>query len=293
VMAQERGAKLHWVEVTLEDTTLDLGSLEAVLSERTRLVAFTLASNATGTVLPVEQIIERVRQTPAIVVADGVHAAQHRLLDARALGVDVLFTSPYKYFGPHLGMAYIRKPSIDQWQPYKVRPSADISPDRWETGTQNHEALAGLIAAVNYIAAIGGHDPSSEDESRRAAIANGMGAIQAYEQTLSHRFLSHVQESGAVRLFGIEETSRVGERTPTFALRIGNEPPRATASRLGETGIFVWDGDYYAQTIMERLGLADSGGAVRIGFCHYNTVEEVDRVLEQLLSVASAGGRSV
>jgi cysteine desulfurase family protein (TIGR01976 family) len=289
IMAKERGAELRWVEVNLEDATLDIGSLEAALSERTRLVAFTLASNATGTVLPAGQIIDLVRQTPAIVVADGVHAAQHRLLDARALGVDVLFTSPYKYFGPHLGMAYISKPLIDQWQPYKVRPSANVSPDRWETGTQNHEALAGFIAAVDYIAAIGRPGSSSGGESRRTAIADGMRAIQAYEQELSRRFLSQIQESGAVRLFGIGETSRVSERTPTFALRIGNESPRDTASRLGRAGIFVWDGDYYAQTIMERLGLADSGGAVRIGFCHYNTLEEVDRVLEQLLTIASAG----
>jgi selenocysteine lyase/cysteine desulfurase len=268
------------VETDLTDTTLDVQSLEHVLSDRTRIVAFTLASNATGTVVPVREIVDLVRKTPAIVVADGVHAAQHRLLDAHALGVDVLFTSPYKYFGPHLGMAYIRSPLIDEWSPYKVRPSSDESPDRWETGTQNHEALAGLVAAVDYIASVGSEAaPSSH---RRPRVVEGMRAIEAWETTLSNRFLASRDELEHVTLFGIGEISRTRERTPTFAVRCRNELPRETATRLGRAGIFVWDGDYYAQTIMERLGLADSGGAVRIGFCHYNTPDEVDRVLQEL-----------
>jgi cysteine desulfurase family protein (TIGR01976 family) len=285
IMAEERGAKLRWVEVDLNDTTLDLASFEEVLSDRTRVVAFTLASNATGTVIATQRIMDLVRQTPAIAVADGVHAAQHRMLDPDELGLDVLFTSPYKYFGPHLGMAYVRKPLIDEWQPYKVRPSSDLSPDRWETGTQNHEALAAFTAAIDYIASIGRKVPSSPaSRQRRTEIVGGMRAIQAYERTLSHRFLSRVGELDAVRLFGIGDTGRIDQRTPTFAVRIGDELPRDTAARLGEAGIFVWDGDYYAQTIMERLGLAASGGAVRIGFCHYNTVDEVDRVLDELIA---------
>jgi cysteine desulfurase family protein (TIGR01976 family) len=280
VVAKERGATLRWVEVDLHDTTLDLQSFEAALSDRTRIVAFTLASNATGSVTPARQVVDLIRGTPAIAVADGVHAAQHRSLDATELGVDVLFTSPYKYFGPHLGMAYIRKPLIDEWLPYKVRPSSDESPDRWETGTQNHEALAGLIAAVDYIAAIGMHEPSSSN--RRTNVVEGMRAIEAYEATLSSRFLSQLNRIPDMTLYGIGEPSPSRERTPTFAVRRRDETPRRTAARLGEAGIFVWDGDYYAQTIMERLGLAESGGAVRIGFCHYNTPEEVDRVFDEL-----------
>jgi cysteine desulfurase family protein (TIGR01976 family) len=280
ILAKECGAELRWVETDLTDTTLDLQSLEGVLSDRTRIVAFTLASNATGTVVPASEIVDLVRKTPAIVVADGVHAAQHRLLDAHALGVDVLFTSPYKYFGPHLGMAYIRSPLIDEWSPYKVRPSSDESPDRWETGTQNHEALAGLVAAIDYIASVGSE--AAPSGHRRPRVVEGMRAIEAWETTLSNRFLASLGELERVTLFGISEISRTRERTPTFAVRCGNESPRETATRLGRAGIFVWDGDYYAQTIMERLGLADSGGAVRIGFCHYNTPDEVDSVLQQL-----------
>jgi selenocysteine lyase/cysteine desulfurase len=179
-------------------------------------------------------------------------------------------------------MAYIRKPLIDEWDPYKVRPSSNESPDRWETGTQNHEALAGLVAAVDYIAGIGrGH--AGDAGNRRGDITNGMQAIEAYEATLSDRFLQQLPDRG-ISLFGIGGSVRIPERTPTFAVRVADESPRTTAERLGQAGIFVWDGDYYAQTIMEKLGLADSGGAVRIGFCHYNTVDEVDRVLEELTS---------
>jgi cysteine desulfurase family protein (TIGR01976 family) len=280
-LAKECGANLRWIEVNLTDTTLDLESLTSVLSHRTRIVAFTLASNATGTVVPASDIVAAAHETDAIVVADGVHAAQHRSLDAHSLGVDVLFTSPYKYFGPHLGMAYVRKPLIDEWTPYKVRPSSNASPDRWETGTQNHEALAGLVAAVDYIAAIGRGDASGEGD-KRTEVVRGMRAVEAYEAQLSRSFLSGLGLLDGVKLFGIAKEARVNERTPTFALRVDRESPRETAERLGEAGIFVWDGDYYAQTIMERLGLAASGGAVRVGFCHYNTLEEVGRVLEHL-----------
>jgi cysteine desulfurase family protein (TIGR01976 family) len=283
ILARERGANLRWVEANAKDATLDLSSLESALTDRTRIVAFTLASNAVGTVIPAKALVDLVRQTDAIILADGVHAAQHRSLDARALGVDVLFTSPYKYFGPHLGMAYIRAPLIDEWQPYKVRPSSNNSPDRWETGTQNHEALAGFTAAVDYIAALGRGDASSESATHRTDIVEGMNSIESYEATLSRRFLAQVGSLEGIDLFGIGDDRRVGERTPTFAIRVHGESPRDTAQRLGQAGIFVWDGDYYAQTIMERLGLAESGGAVRIGFCHYNTVDEVDRVIAELV----------
>jgi selenocysteine lyase/cysteine desulfurase len=272
----------------LEDCTLDLESLRNALSHKTKIVAFTLASNAAGTVVPAKEIREIVRQTDAIVIVDGVHAAQHRSIDARDLGVDVLFTSPYKYFGPHMGMAYIRKPLIDEWKPFKVRPSSDVSPDRWETGTQNHEAFAGLIAAVDYIASLGRGDAAPSSSASREDVVGGMQAIQTYEAGLSRRFLEGLVDLPAVRLYGIGEPARVGARTPTFALRLGDEPPRRTAETLGTAGIFVWDGDYYAQTIMERLGLASSGGAVRIGFCHYNTHDEVDRVLAELARLSSS-----
>lgn len=281
ILAQERGATVRWVDVNLADCTLDLDSLEAALSARTRLVAFTLASNAMGTVTAAGEVVSRARAAGALVIADGVHAAQHRLLDAHRAGLDILFTSPYKYFGPHLGMAYVRRELLDSLLPYKVRPSHDVGPGRWETGTQNHEALAGLTAAIDYIAAIGAR-PGDAGDSRRTELETAMKLIVSHEAAMSTRFLERLPLLPATRLFGIGEPQRAGERTPTFAVRVEGESPRATARRLAEAGIFVWDGNYYALAIMEALGLEDSGGAVRIGFCHYNTVGEVDRTLEAL-----------
>jgi len=280
-LAEDTGATIRHVDFSVEDGTLDLDSLDAALSERTRVVAFTLASNALGTVTPAEEIVRRARHTSAIVVADAVHVAQHRALDVHALGVDLLACSPYKFFGPHMGILYGKRELLGDLRPYKVRPSRDTVPERWETGTLPHESLAGLIAAVDYLAALSG---LSGD--RRSSVLAGMEAILTHESELSTRFLEGIRELSGVRLHGIADPERVAERTPTFAIRVGDQPPVETATRLADRGIYVWDGDYYALEVMDRLGLQSSGGAVRIGFCHYNAVEEVDRVLEALREVA-------
>jgi cysteine desulfurase family protein (TIGR01976 family) len=280
-LAEDTGATIRHVDFSVEDGTLDLDSLDSALSERTRVVAFTLASNALGTVTPAEEIVRRARHTSAIVVADAVHVAQHRALDVHALGVDLLACSPYKFFGPHMGILYGKRELLGDLRPYKVRPSRDTVPERWETGTLPHESLAGLIAAVDYLAALSG---SSGD--RRSSVLAGMEEILTHESELSTRFLEGIRELSGVRLHGIADPERVAERTPTFAIRVGDQPPVETATRLADRGIYVWDGDYYALEVMDRLGLQSSGGAVRIGFCHYNTVEEVDRVLEALREVA-------
>jgi selenocysteine lyase/cysteine desulfurase len=233
-------------------------------------------------VTPAEEIVRRARRTNAIVVADAVHVAQHRALDVRALDIDLLACSPYKFFGPHMGILYGKRELLRELRPYKVRPSRDTVPERWETGTLAHESLAGLIAAVDYLASLSG---SSGD--RRASVLAGMEAIRAYESELSARFLEGIRGLSGVRLHGVADPERVAERTPTFAIRVGDQPPVETAMRLADRGIYVWDGDYYALEVMERLGLQSSGGAVRIGFCHYNNVEEVDRVLEALREVVA------
>jgi cysteine desulfurase family protein (TIGR01976 family) len=292
--AEDAGATVRWVDVRTEDVTLDLGTLASALGERTRLVAFTLASNATGTITPAREIVELVRDRApaALVVADAVHVAQHRLIDVRALGMDILFCSPYKFFGPHMGLLWARPELIEGLRAYKVRPAHDRGPDRWETGTKNHESLAGLVAAVEYLAwlgrTFGDADPACDADPvpRRRDIAAGMEAIGRHEAELTARFLSGLPEVPGLRLFGISDPARARERSPTFAVRLGNEHPSVTAAALGDRGVFVWDGDYYATEIMQRLGLADSGGAVRIGFCHYATVEEVDRVLAELRALA-------
>jgi selenocysteine lyase/cysteine desulfurase len=189
--------------------------------------------------------------------------------------------SPYKIFGPHLGILFGRREVLSSLRPYKVRPAEDALPFAFETGTQNHEGFAGWVAAVEYLVGLG------VGESRRAAVADAFErAIVPYEAALSERFLDGIRGIGSVRLFGIADPNRLAERTPTFAIRVGEQHPAETAKTLAERGIFVWDGNYYALEIMERLGLQDSGGAVRIGFCHYNTPAEVDRVLEELATLA-------
>jgi len=262
------------------DVTLDLGSFDAALSERTKLVAFTLASNAVGTIPPAVDLVQRARSVGALVALDGVHFAQHRLLDLHSVGADVVACSPYKFFGPHLGVLAVRRELMETWEPYKLLPAPDDAPERWETGTQNHEGLAGLAAAVGYLA-----DVAATDGSRRDRLSASYDAIAAHERVLADRFLAGVAELPHVRLWGIADRTRLAERTPTFAIRVGDEHPADTAKRLAASGIFVWDGDYYAREIMTRLGLLDSGGAVRVGFCHYHTDDEVDRVLEALASL--------
>jgi cysteine desulfurase family protein (TIGR01976 family) len=273
--AEDAGATVRWVDIRDEDVTIDVGSFEAALTDRTRVVAFTLASNAVGTVTPATDLARRVHvRTGAIVAIDAVHAAQHRRIDVAKLEADLLVCSPYKIFGPHLGMLFGRRELLRTLRAYKVRPASQELPHRWETGTQNHEGMAGFVAAVGYLAELGG------DSDRRSAVTKAFGAIRGYEADLSRRFLGAASRMPGVSVFGIAEPARVEERTPTFAVRIGDAHPLDTAKALGERGILVWDGHHYALELMERLGLQETGGAVRIGFCHYNTAAEVDRVLE-------------
>jgi len=281
--AEDAGATIRWVDVREQDVTLDPDSLAATLSERTKVVAFTLASNAIGTVTPAAELVRIVRDrtSGAIVACDGVHVAQHRSIDVREIGADLVVCSPYKIFGPHLGILFGRRELLSSLRPYKVRPADDALPYAFETGTQNHEGFSGWIAAVGYLAELG------EGGARRAAVRAAFDrAIVPWEAELSRRFLEGIREIHSVRLYGIGEPARVGERTPTFAIRVADQHPADTAKRLAERGIYVWDGNYYALEIMERLGLEDSGGAVRVGFCHYNTREEVDRVLDELAALA-------
>jgi cysteine desulfurase family protein (TIGR01976 family) len=281
--AEDAGASVRWVDILDADVTLDVDGFVDALTDRTRVVAFTLASNAVGTVTPAAELVRVVREHApgAIVACDGVHIAQHRRIDVRALGADLVVCSPYKIFGPHLGIAFGRRELLASLTPYKVRPASDALPHRFETGTQDHEALAGWVAAVDYLASLGlaGHD-------RRTALADAFDvAIRGWEAELSRRFLEGSRGVEGLVVYGITDPARIDERTPTFAVRLGEQHPFETAKALAERGVYVWDGHYYAIELMERLGLED-GGAVRIGFCHYNTPGEVDRVLETLTDLA-------
>ena len=254
---------------------LDLSTLDAALDDRTRLVAFTHASNAVGTVTPVAEIVERAHDAGALTYIDAVHFAPHGRIDVVESGTDFLVASAYKWFGPHTGCLYGRDQLLEELVPYKLRPAPSGSPDKWETGTQSFESLAGVTAAVDYIASLGvGAD-------RRSQIVSAYQAINEYETELTDRFLAGVESMPNVSLFGRTGST---DRTPTFAVGVEGIAPTRVAGVLGEHGCFVWSGDYYAFEVMQRLGKVPHG-LVRIGFVHYNTIEEVDRVLAELSGV--------
>ncbi|HEY8774496.1 MAG TPA: cysteine desulfurase-like protein [Gaiellaceae bacterium] len=258
-LAHDQDLTVRFVDIN-EDTTLDLGDLERQLTDRTRVVAFPVASNAVGTLTDVRRITDLVHQAGAVAWADAVHYGPHGPIDVAEFGVDVLICSPYKYFGPHLGIAFGRRELMESWRPYKVRPAPNEPlGKRFETGTLPYELLAGFVAAVEYVWSLGWDD------------------IVGWERELGTRFLSGLPQS--IRVHGL---STMDGRVPTFAFSVDGISAEEAASRLGERGFAVWWGNYYALEVMKRLGLEDDGGAVRVGFVHYNTAEEVDRLLGEL-----------
>jgi cysteine desulfurase family protein (TIGR01976 family) len=272
-------------EPRLEDCTLRLEDLDAVLNDRTRLVAIGWASNAVGTINPIAEIAARAHAAGAWAYVDAVHAAPHLPLDARAVDADFVACSVYKFFGPHVGAVYGRREIVEKLPVYKVRPADH----RFETGTQNFEGQAGAIAAVEYLADIGSrYGGAAEGDSRRDRVAAGMRAIRAYEVDLYRHLASRLEAIDGVTVHGLTADADVERRTPTAAISIAGIAPRIAAARLGERGIAVWDGDFYATGLIERLGLAPAG-VVRIGLTHYNTRAEVDRLADELEALSAAG----
>ena len=282
LVAAERGAVIRQVDVHPEDGTLDLDDLRGKLSARTRLVAVGFASNALGTVNPVAQIARWVHDAGGWVYVDAVHWAPHGLTDVVALDVDFLVCSAYKFYGPHQGVLYARPGLLESLPSYKVRPAEDPV----ETGTGAFELIAGVAAAVEYLAGIGGGlgdgPGASPAVDRRSQIRAAMAAIREYELGLFARLSRGLAEIPGLRLWGITDPARFAERAPTAAVTVSGHSPRELAAALGRRGIATWDGDFYARDLAERLGVAGSGGWLRIGLCHYNTAEEVDRLLAEL-----------
>jgi len=319
---EEQGATIRVVDINVDDCTLDMGELERLINPKTRLVAVGYASNAVGTISDIAAIARLAHAVGAWVFVDAVHYVPHAPINVHALGCDFLACSAYKFFGPHVGILYGKREHLERLQPYKVKPAPDEVPSRWETGTLNHEGLAGVVAAINYLTKLGCHvSPSIDNElvaalieadkeglqtfscprflksseqssitsayhSRRAALVAAMSAIQQYERELSHKLISGLLEIPGLSCYGITEPTRFAWRTPTVGVRLANKTPESIAKALGDRGIFTWHGHFYALGLIERLGVDVSGGLLRIGLAHYNTVEEIHQLLHVLHEIA-------
>lgn len=283
IEAEKAGAIVHQVRVNALDCTLDFEHLSGLLNENTRLFACTYASNTTGSIVDVKAAIKLVRvKSKALSYIDAVHLAPHQLIDVQALGCDFLVSSAYKYFGPHLGVLFAKTKHLSALHPDKLAPVKDINPNRWEAGTQNYEAMAGLSAAVNYIGSLA----SVEGNSRRDMIEIAYQDIARHEGELSRLFLKKIKTYPQITLYGITDEDRLNERTPTFSFTISGVKPRAVSEFFGEQHVCIWDGHFYAQGLIEQLGLSESGGVIRVGCMHYNSLDEIEKffvLLDKLL----------
>lgn len=287
-VAEDRGAVVRWIDIDEADCTLRYDQLEAAVGPRTRLVAVGLASNAVGTVNDVGRIAQIAHAAGALVFVDAVHGAPHLPIDVRSMQVDFLACSPYKFFAPHLGLLYGRREHLERLVAYRVRPAGDELPGKWETGTQNHEALAGLLGTFAYLEALGrAYGGAAADADRRTSLRAAMGAIRERERALIGPLLEGLANVPGLRIRGITDPARLDERVPTVAFTLDGHTPRRITEHLGDRAIATWDGDYYAFELIRRLGLADAGGMVRVGLVHYNTAEEIDRLVDALVELGA------
>lgn len=283
--AQDRGVTVQQVDIDPEDCTLDWADLTRKITPRTKFVAVGWSSNAVGTITDVRRVVEMAHDVGALCFVDAVQAVPHLPCDVRALDCDFLACSAYKFFGPHIGVLWAKREHLARLTAYKVRPAPEELPSRWETGTQNHEGQAGINGALEYLAGLGVGYMEHYDEhigaayGQRATLLAAMHVIRDYERDLGQYLLAGLESIPGVRIYGITERERAAERVPTVAFRLDGVHPQTIAERLGADGIAVWNGHYYALELVERLGLADDGGMVRVGLAHYNTTDEIDRML--------------
>ncbi len=284
----ERGVIVRWVDINPGDCTLDMGLVEATIGERTKVVAVGYASNAVGTINDVKTITRMAHAVGALVFVDAVQYAPHGPIDVVDLDCDLLACSAYKFFGPHVGVLYGKYDLLDRLPAYKVRPAGDRPPDKFETGTQNHEGIAGTLGALRYFEWLGEQVISDQwavnSASRREKLVTAMAAIKEYEKSLSRALIEGLSSIDRVKVWGITDPDRLDQRVPTVSFTMGDKSPRAIAEYLAGQSIYVWDGNYYALAIMERLGLEESGGMVRVGVVHYNTLDEVACLIDVLKS---------
>lgn len=287
---EELGVEVKWADFDVETCQLDLEHLTSLLTEKTKLVAVGYASNAVGTINPIGRIAALARNVGALLWVDAVHYAPHGPIDVQTLGCDFLVCSAYKFFGPHVGVLWGRLELLEELQAYKVRPAQATPPHKFETGTLNHEGLAAVTAAIDYLAELGRNNGSylegtvilDDYQGRRKELKQAMNAIAAYERPLFAYMMAEVQKIPGITVYGITNPEEFDQRCPTLAFTRAGFTPAEIAAHLGDQGIFVWDGNYYALAVTERLGLEESGGMVRVGLAHYNTKEEVDRLITAL-----------
>ncbi len=273
IAAAQQRAKVCWVRVDPETLTLDGEDLEQNINEKTRLVAIGLASNAVGTINDVAAVAEKAHSAGALVAVDAVHAAPHIPVDRDAIGADIITCSAYKFFGPHVGVTAIRRDLFERMDVYRLDPAPDHIPDKLETGTQNHEGIAGVKGALDFIASLG------EGASQREKLASAMQTIEDYEAGLAATFRAGLRDLPRVELYAAPFGVR---KTPTVAFRVQGHTTEEVCERMLEHGFFIAAGDFYASTLAEKLGIRDSGGFIRAGLAPYNTEDEVERLVEAL-----------
>ena len=271
--AAEKGTVVRWIRVDPERLTLDPGDVERAINDRTKLVAVGLASNAVGTINDVSAVAGRAREAGAFVAVDAVHAAPHIPIDRDAIGADALTCSAYKFFGPHVGATVVKRDLLEAMGVYKVEPAPDYVPDKLETGTQNHEGIAGVKGALDFISSLG------DGASQREKLVSGMRIIEEYESDLAEKFRAALREIPGVKLYAAPDGVR---KTPTFTFRVEGHTPREVCERMAEEGFFIADGHFYASTLAEKLGIRDEGGWIRAGLAPYNTEREVEGFIERL-----------
>jgi cysteine desulfurase family protein (TIGR01976 family) len=283
---EERGIVIRVADINPDDCTLDMADLAAKINGRTRVVAVTHCSNLVGTVVDVHEVCRLAREAGAISYIDAVQYAAHGAIDVQALDCDFLVCSSYKFFGPHLGILYGKRARLDALEPYKVRPADDVPPGRFETGTLNFEGCAALLGTFDYFQRVG-RAAGPAVNTRRELVRQALDAFHAREQQLGAKLVDGLQRIPGVRIWGITDPSRMGERVPTVSFTKEGIHPDAIAESLGDQEIFVWSGNNYALSLTERLGIEQSGGMVRVGPVHYNTDEEIDRLLQHVEALRS------
>jgi cysteine desulfurase family protein (TIGR01976 family) len=294
MVAEERGCRVRWVDFHPEDGTLDMEQMQAALDRKPRLVAVGYASNALGTINPVKKITQMAHDVGALVYVDAVQYAPHGPIDVQDVNCDFLVVSAYKFFSTHVGMLYGRYQLLEELFAYKVRPAPDDPPGKFETGTGNFEGYAGVLGALEYLEWVGvtfgehyAEKYGDKFSGRKLRLKQAIAAIRAYEYELSRALLEVLEETPGVTVYGLRDMRRLEERVPTFAFTLQGRHPRWVARMLDKSNIYVWDGHYYAVAVVECLGLEESGGMVRVGPVHYNTLEEILKFGEVLGSIAT------